>query len=289
MNRPDDLHETIKSIYNCHDLPSEILILDNGSNNQTKHQYKKFINRFPNCKWFFSATNLGVSGGRNYLLKRTKSDIIIEIDDDISIENKSLFNNVLEAFKEEDENVGILAFHIKNFHTRKRLRHEFPFLNKTKQLKKSMETGWFIGAGHAFRKTLVDKIGLYNNFYPYGHEEMDFSVRAINSGFKIKFRSDLEIFHKISPKGRFVYDVELGSLLLFNRLKYVLINFPLLFFFTQLIIRGAQLSIRYKSLNVIFFALNKLWLDRRYIVKTRKVISFKALIYLLRIRSQVIF
>lgn len=288
MNRPNDLYSTLNSIHGCLNNPP-VYILDNGSNKKTLMEYKKLQDTFPDCKWYFTKVNLGVSGGRNYLLKKAKSDIIIELDDDISIENKNLFNNILEAFQEEDENVGILAFHIKNFHSRKRLRHEFPFLNKTKQLKKSMETGWFIGAGHAFKKTLVDKIGLYNNFYPYGHEEMDFSARAINSGFKIKFRSDLEIFHKISPKGRFVFDVELGSLLLFNRLKFVLINFPLLFFFTQLIIRGTQLSIRYKSPNVIFFALQKLWHDRRYIIKTRQVVSFMTLIYLLRIRSQVIF
>ncbi|VEI48627.1 Uncharacterised protein [Actinobacillus equuli] len=58
-------------------------------------------------------------------------------------------------------NVGVLAFNIKNFYTRKSLRHEIPHGNKKLDFENNLLTYYFIGAGHAIRKSVYDKVGLY--------------------------------------------------------------------------------------------------------------------------------
>src|SRR5690606_18206832 len=108
---------------------------------------------------------------RNYLLEKAKGDYIIEIDDDAIFKEKDAVLKTANFFN-NNLNYSIIAFKIVNFHLMKVNPDEFPFKRFTfHPHDSSAQTTCFIGAGHAFRKEMLNQIGLYRDFYPYGHEE----------------------------------------------------------------------------------------------------------------------
>ena len=290
MNRPYDLNSTLHSIFRCKYVPKKILILDNNSSLNNKKKYKNIFLKRKNIKWYFSENNLGVAGGRSFLLKKSSSSEIIEIDDDVNIEDELFFFKIHNTFLTKSNSVGILAFNVINFHTRKHVRKEFPFYFKGNYSKSSYsEVAWFIGAGHAFRLDLINKIGQYRDFFPYGSEEQDFSIRAIDAGFKIIFCNNLKIYHKQSPTARKILNKELAILLFTNRLKFVLLNLPLFLFPIHFVLRGGQTVIKNRNLIIPFKSLLNIFKQIGYIRSCRKPISLKSIIYLIKIKGQVFF
>ena len=85
MNRSAHMQNVLKNISLQSYLPSEIIIVDNNSELKEQKNNENLAKQY-NADYFLMDENLGVSGGRNYGLKRANGDIIIEIDDDAEFE-----------------------------------------------------------------------------------------------------------------------------------------------------------------------------------------------------------
>lgn len=288
MNRTSDFHETIKSLNEQSILPKTILVLENGSRKDIIDCNSKFLKDYPFIKYFISEKNLGVAGGRNFLLKKTDTEFVVEIDDDIEFANRNALASAV-SFMQKNLSIGCGAFRITNYHTQNQNKKEFPFKNKRRSTDKPGSCFWFIGAGHIFRGSSLKEVGLYKNFFPYGSEEQDLSIRLIDSGHDIFYIPSAHILHKASPVARIDNQYELGSLLLKNRLKFALYNFPLLFVFTAFLIRTPQYILRFKSFKILPKAIHDLYKERDLIKSSRKVIKFRTILKLFNLRSQLIF
>lgn len=182
----------------------ELLFLDNNKSCDLKEKVENIFlnNKKINVKYFNDGINYGVAQGRNYLIERASGEILITLDDDINIDD---INNVILKVKNYFNNneIGALAFNIKNFYTRNALRHEMPHGNKKLDFNENFKTYYFIGAGHAIRKSVYEQTGLYPlDLGLYGGEERDLSFRILEYGFDILYTSDIVIYHKVSPNGR---------------------------------------------------------------------------------------
>ena len=102
LNRYKALDNLLKSIEKYTKLPHEILILDQDSDKETKKYLKQIKSK--NIKIFYSKTNLGCSGGRKYLIKETKGDYIVQLDNDIEVKENWL--EKLLASIEWNEEIG---------------------------------------------------------------------------------------------------------------------------------------------------------------------------------------
>ena len=82
-NAGTTLSRTIDSILNQHpsDLNYEIVIADDGSNDNTKEISKKYADEYENVRYFFKE-NEGVSATRNFLVAQAEGDYIIFVDSD---------------------------------------------------------------------------------------------------------------------------------------------------------------------------------------------------------------
>ncbi len=82
-NAGTTLSRTIDSILNQHpsDMEYEIIIADDGSNDNTKEISKKYADEYENVKYFFKE-NEGVSATRNFLIDQAAGDYIIFVDSD---------------------------------------------------------------------------------------------------------------------------------------------------------------------------------------------------------------
>lgn len=288
MNRSSHMQNVLKNISLQSYLPSEIIIVDNNSESKEQQNNENFAKQY-NADYFLMDKNLGVSGGRNYGLKRANGDIIIEIDDDAEFESKVAIEKVVKYFK-KDKSIGILAFSIfknKNFDVRS---EEFPFFQKKKNIINELTPcGWFIGAGHAFRKEIFNKVNYYNDFYPYGQEEIDFSIRVIDAGYKLFFARDIRIFHFKTDDARYITPINIAGLNLKNRIKVALLNLNIISVLFFVLIRGCQYLIRYKTFKIITIAWKLLKKDLNYIKSNRKVVSYKTYLRLIKVRGPILF
>jgi GT2 family glycosyltransferase len=268
--------------------PEEIIIVDNNSEDIEQKKNEVLAKKYK-ADYFLMNENLGVSGGRNYGLKKAKGDTIIEIDDDAEFESVDAIRNAHEILKSH-KNIGIIAFSIlknKNMDFR---REEFPFFNKSKKLNQPLtECAWFIGAGHAFRKKIFEKVNYYNDFFPYGQEEIDFSIRVKDSGYDIFYAKDIKVFHNKTDDARYIPPIDIAGLNLKNRIKVALLNLNFISVISYILVRSTQFILKYKTFRVVKIAFNLMKNDLKYIKSNRKVISFRTYLKLAKINGPILF
>lgn len=199
-NRKHYLEHCINSLINQKSCIDELLVIDNNSTDGTDTLFDQ-LSRYDFIRFIKLNENKGVSGGRNYGIKKATGDILIFIDDDAELITDNAINMIVDRFQ-DDANIGVLAFKILNHHTKTIQREEFPHINKSLNSNIEFETSYFIGAGHAIKKEVFEKCGLYPENYFYSMEELDLSFRVIDKGYKILYYPHVEVLHKRSMKGR---------------------------------------------------------------------------------------
>ena len=281
--REKELFETLNCInkYKKDDL--EVLILDNNETNILEEKVKEIFTKSKNIvlKYFNDGKNYGVALGRNYLIERAKGEILITLDDDIEIEEDiNSFLEKVEKYFNDNENIGCLAFNIINFYSRQHLRHEIPHGNKKLNFEENLYTYYFIGAGHAIKKEVYEKIGLYpDDLGKYGGEEKDLSFRILEQGYDILYTADLKIYHKVSQNGRLKeenYNRYRNQLIVLNRympLKYRItsnIIWSLYYLFKK--------NIKIKEIKKVFKEINNI---------KKKTISFNSIEKIKKLKGRI--
>ena len=89
FNRKEDLEANIASLYETTQLPFEVVIWDNGSDQETVQYLRGLEGRTKAdgngpIKVFYSGVNLGCSGGRREALKQAKGNWIYTADNDMT-------------------------------------------------------------------------------------------------------------------------------------------------------------------------------------------------------------
>lgn len=260
--RENELIETLKCFKKYKGELLELLILDNNEIDTLKNKiFQVLDNKKIELRYFNDKKNYGVALGRNYLIEKAKGEILITLDDDIFIEEDiNTFIKKIENYFKRDPKIGCLAFNILNYYSKKHLRHEIPHGNKKLKFNKNIETYYYIGAGHAIKKEVYNKIGLYpKDLGKYGGEERDLSFRILENSYKILYTADIKIYHKISPNGRLKeenFNRYRNQLIVFNRYmpkKYRIsanIIWTLFYFFTR--------KIKLRDIKIVYSELNKL-------------------------------
>lgn len=90
-NRSIYLSDTIESIYQ-NNFPAnqfEVLVIDNGSTDDTKLKCLAFEKKYSNLKYFFEGKN-GLHYGRHKGMLESKGEVLIYIDDDVIVSTKWL-------------------------------------------------------------------------------------------------------------------------------------------------------------------------------------------------------
>ena len=239
-NRLSDLKCCVGSVLRQRDVDFELIVVDNGSTDGTA-DYIEGI-RSPRIKAFYNNENLGVCGGRNVGLENACGKYVVVLDDDIEILDASLLRKVRDKFL-SDDSLGGLAFRIVDFNTGEIDNRFFPSRNKKRNKFDGFQTSWFIGAGHAMAKSAIDKVGLYRDFFPYGSEEFDYSLRIIDAGFDIEYFPSACVLHKETLKSR-LPKAEITALRLKHRVKAAALNLPWINVLSILVIRSLIVLLR---------------------------------------------
>lgn len=201
-NRPESLLRCLKSILG-QDYPNiEVLILDDFSKGIQICDLVSSEMGDPRVKCFRSDQQLGVAGARNFLMRKASGEIFIIIDDDAVFQDRNDLSLAVRHLS-ENPNVGILAFRIvDHFKGRENLlvpfsrwwRFKYPDI-----VEKQQAVSYYVGAGHAIRRDVVEQCGFYQEDLGYGEEEMDLSYRVSQAGVKVLYTPDIVVHHYPEP------------------------------------------------------------------------------------------
>ncbi len=245
--REDDLYLTLECFKDMRRSDTEILLLDNNTRDIGIEKYIKENIILNNFTYYKSSSNLGVARGRNYLIDRSKGEFIITLDDDVFIKDANDLIFKTEEYFKANSKVSCLCYNIINYHTKKKLRKECPHYRKNIDWTKNQIVSYYIGAGNAIRKSIIEKVGSYpDDFGVYGMEEIDLSFR-INSISDILYVADIEVFHKISPYGR-LSNFETLKSNCDNRIKIAIKYFPVLYVLSAVIIWTSYYMIKSRKI-----------------------------------------
>jgi GT2 family glycosyltransferase len=199
-NRAEQIKETLENVIAYGDGLNHIFVVNNNSTDHTREVLDGI--KHDGLSVIHNRENLGAAGGKNVGLRKSNADIIIVMDDDAIFFSDRPVAAVVDIFSRYPD-LGVIQFKIINFQSRKILRYEFPGDDPQVRGDDSFEIGYFIGAGHALRKSMLEDIGYYpDNFGLYAHEEVDLSYRAVIGGYRMRYESAVAVLHKKAPGGR---------------------------------------------------------------------------------------
>lgn len=229
-NRKKELKELLLNLKNQSYQNYEIILIDNNSIDGSFEMVKL---EFPEINVIKMPLNLGVPGGRNVGIVNSLGEIIIFLDNDTEIKN-NFIENVVRTF-EKNTDAGILTFKILNFYSNELDMTCWVLDRELIDYEKFRQVNTFLGGGCAIRKTVINEIGLLWDKLFFMHEEKEYSMRLIESRYKIYYCPGIEIYHKISPEKRFQPDERFFYFGIRNEIWIYLKNVPLFFLIKHLV------------------------------------------------------
>jgi glycosyltransferase involved in cell wall biosynthesis len=211
-NRKDDLFETLDSVLNQSLLPFEIIIVDQSANRIDYTSIQGLANNKKiDLKVIYDPQIKGLTQARNVGLDNMKGDIILFLDDDLTLD-QNYIKNVLTTFSEPDyEEVagvgGIVELPQKNrrfgfnhffqlgsfFDTREKIKYNPPGV---------YESRYLFGGSMSLKKEDIKGFKFDENMTGYCHgEDMDFCYR-LSQKKRLVINNQAVCLHKKSPVGR---------------------------------------------------------------------------------------
>ena len=187
-NRKDDMVETLESLQKQTYQNLEVVIVDNGSTDDTVQFIKS---KYPDYKLICLSSNVGCEEGFNVGIVNATGSILIFLDSDAFFEDEGI-HKIVNKFN-ENQSLGIIDPRIYNYFSNS-------IQNEPNNWPK--DHTMFTGCAAGFKKEVFDSIGLRpSNYFIYASEP-DICIRALDYGYKIEHCSDIVAYHKESPKKR---------------------------------------------------------------------------------------
>ena len=212
------LHNSLFLIHN-----SEVIVVDNGSTDGSGEMVGK---EFSKAKLIANPENYGFARGNNVALKQAQGKYILLLNSDTVVGKNSL--PAMVKFMEENLKVGVATCRVELSDGKldPACHRGFPtpwasltyFLGLEKLFPKSKlfaqyhqtfkdlntvhEIGSPTGAFYLVRREAVDRVGMLDeDYFMYG-EDLDWSYRIKEAGWKIMYLPTVEIIHLKRQSGR---------------------------------------------------------------------------------------
>ena len=191
----------INSIHQSNSINFNLILVDNEYQTDSLN---KLANDFKDLKIFKNVSNLGFSVanniGINYAIGN-KYDFILLLNNDTEVK-KGFLKPMIDRLK-QDNHLGAVQPIIMKFNQRKKIWNAGGYLNyffglpytNRKLNSKSNEVTWISGCCILIKTSVVKKVGLLDeNFFAY-FEDVDWSIRMQNQGYKLGLVDKSIVFH----------------------------------------------------------------------------------------------
>lgn len=177
---------------------AEIIVVDDASFDGSMEILKSFKEKIKVIK---NEKNLGFSSTVNRGVREAKREIVILLNTDV-VPERGFLTPLLSHFKDDKFfAVGCMDKSIEDGKTVLRGRGigqwKRGFLVHSRGEVDRTNTLWVSGGSGAFRKSIWEKLGGFNELYnPFYWEDIDLSYRALKSGYKIFFEPRSVVTHE---------------------------------------------------------------------------------------------
>ena len=195
-NRKDDLAEAIASLMRQKEAAFEIIVVDNGSTDGTHAYCLELADKDKRFRYFRFNENKGITVAENKGLSEAQGDIVFCMDDDELSQDDNLLQTVEKLA--EERRWDLLGIGLSNM--RKGESESVLFSHRKKE---HLAEGFYVnnfGNGVVFiKRSVIEKIGLFETcYFRQGHEN-EYALRAILHGFTILQYPRLFLKHKVNP------------------------------------------------------------------------------------------
>jgi GT2 family glycosyltransferase len=178
---------------------TEVVVVDDKSTDESLEVLDNFQEK--NLRVLVNDKNLGFAPTVNKGVKVTSAQIIILLNTDVYPEKDFLAPLVKHFNDEKLFAVGCLDRSVENGEVVLRGRGlgewKRGFLVHRRGEVDKTNTLWISGGSGAFRKSIWEKLGGFNELYaPFYYEDIDLSYRALKSGYKIAFEPKSVVVHE---------------------------------------------------------------------------------------------
>jgi len=242
------IKKTLDSLFSL-DYPKdsfEIIVVDNASSDGSRN----ILERTKGIRTVFLENNLGFSKGNNAGIRIAKGEYIALLNNDCVVK-KNWLAELVRVMEKDDNTFAVNSKimlgntgKIQNAGTRvfssgyAQDRGAAPkggvqdYETDRGQYEKQEEVQAFCGAAVLLRKSILDKIGLFDETFFLYYEDVELSERARKTGYRIVYAPKAVAHHEHAASSGewspfFIYHTERG------RLMHVLIHFPLRVFLVE--------------------------------------------------------
>jgi GT2 family glycosyltransferase len=201
----DRVEETLAAIHSAltqTGVSAHLFVLDQGSPTDTLHRFAADLAGRRRATLLAVPQNLGVAGGRNLISALGHGRVIVALDNDAEFADTETVARMVAALDAEPR-LAALGCRIVTHATGKDDLSSWGYPSSLLPCAgESFDAVTFVGAGHAIRRTAWNDAGGYDARLFFCWEEFDFCLRAIARGWRVRYRGDIVIRHKVSGERR---------------------------------------------------------------------------------------
>lgn len=189
-NRLDELKHTLNSLkefYLRDDI--EFLICVDGSTDGT---YTFLKENYPKISLINHEISKGLIASRNELLRLTKAQYAISLDDDANFLSDNVLENIEIVFKKYPK-CGLQAFSI---------YWDLEKPNNTLKYEEIERVKGFVGCGHVWNMKAWNTIPNYPAWFIFYGEEDYAAFQLLKNDWKIYYNPEILVHHRVDVKGR---------------------------------------------------------------------------------------
>jgi GT2 family glycosyltransferase len=218
LDRADETAAAIRSALSQTGVSRHVIIVDQGSRPETLACLAETVRDRTDATLIALDRNLGVPGGRNLGSALGHGRIIAGLDNDAAFDTPTTLAHMVAAI-DADPDLAALGCRIVVDATGDDDLSSWGYPAALQpRSRETFETATFVGAGHAIRREAWDDAGGYDARLFFCWEEYDFCLRAISRFWRVRYRGDIVIRHKVSPERRVAWSGERWVHYVSNRL-----------------------------------------------------------------------
>jgi GT2 family glycosyltransferase len=187
----------------------EVLLVDNGSTDGSQSLVEA---QYPEVRLLALDRNLGLTGGNNVGFRAARGDILVSLNNDTEADPR--FVEALAAALVEHPEAGMAASKMLLFDRRDVLHSAgdgygldgIPFNRGVWQQDEGQfdKAGWIFGGcggAVAYRRAMLDQVGLFDESFFMYCEDVDLNWRSQLAGWKCWYTPLAIVYHKLSATG----------------------------------------------------------------------------------------
>ncbi len=192
-------------------LRIDVLVVDNGSSDGSVDMVRQ---RFPGFLLIANADNRGYAAANNQAIERARGQYLLLLNSDAAVEPAAL--RTIVAYADDHPDVGVIGPKLLNPDgTLQPSGGRFPTPASTvasllglhrlmgwprygtrRDYTKPADVDEVSGAAILIRRQVIDQIGVLDEGYTWGYEDVDFCLRARRAGWRVRYVPDARVVHQ---------------------------------------------------------------------------------------------